>query len=433
MVMMVLSLGMSTLERILSSEKHFIRVPQITWPLICLAVVVVFTAKLTGGFGFRALGSAVYGGKKYVNLMAGILTYFAFTAQRISPKNARLYASLFLLGGVTAFVGDFYPITPPSLRYIYMFFPPSVYGISSFEVGETRLFGVSGAGATFVGWLMARYGLRGIFLSGKGWRPVLFVLASLMIFLGGFRIKILSYVFILGVLFYLEGLHRTKWLLVFLLAGLLGAVAIVPLAPHLPFTAQRTLAFLPLDISPEARLSADNSSQWRIDMWKALLPQIPPHLLLGKGCAISMEDYQFMGNTAFRAVDESQQGLALAGDYHNGPLSVIIPFGIWGVIVFLWVVIAGMRVLYCNFRHGAASLRTVNTYFWVLYLYIFLRFLFVYGSFTDDMMFFASTIGFSIALNGGVCRPVTQPVQASQSMAHLAKRIVPRVRPAFQR
>jgi hypothetical protein len=138
-------------------------------------------------------------------------------------------------------------------------------------------------------------------------------------------------------------------------------------------------------------------------------------------------------DSAFHTVDMSQQGLALSGDYHNGPLSVIIPFGIWGVIVFLWVVIAGMRVLYCNFRHGAASLRTVNTYFWVLYLYIFLRFLFVYGSFTDDMMFFASTIGFSIALNGGVCRPVTQPVQASQSMAHLAKRIVPRVRPAFQR
>jgi len=43
-----LSLGMSLLQRALSKEMHFIKVPQITWPLICLVVVVIFTAKLTG-------------------------------------------------------------------------------------------------------------------------------------------------------------------------------------------------------------------------------------------------------------------------------------------------------------------------------------------------------------------------------------------------
>ena len=209
----------------------------------------------------------------------------------------------------------------------------------------------------------------------------------MMIFLGGFRIKILSYLSVLGLLFFLEGLHRTRALLVFVMAGMLGVVTIIPLASHLPFTFQRSLAFLPLDLSAEARQSAEDSSQWRINMWKALLPQVPQHLLLGKGYAITMEDYKFMGrDTAFHAVDESQQGLALAGDYHNGPLSVVIPFGIWGVIAFLWFVIAGMRVMYCNFRYGDESLRTINTYFWATYLYIFLRFLFVYGTMTDDMI-----------------------------------------------
>jgi hypothetical protein len=47
-------------------------------------------------------------------------------------------------------------------------------------------------------------------------------------------------------------------------------------------------------------------------------------------------------------------------------------------------------------------------------------------------MFYASTIGFSIALNGGVCRPAPQPVQAQEPMVHPAK-ILPRARPAFQR
>jgi hypothetical protein len=216
---------------------------------------------------------------------------------------------------------------------------------------------------------------------------------------------------------------------------MLGAVAIVPLASHLPFAAQRILTMLPLDlnISTEARNSAEASSKWRIDMWKALLPQVPSHLLVGKGYAITMEDFQLMGrDTAFHSVDASQQGLALSGDYHNGPLSVIIPFGIWGVLAFFWLAIAGMRVMYCNYRHGDESLRTVNAYLGVTYLYVFLRFLFVYGMLTDDAMFFASTIGLSVALNGRVCRPAPQPVQAQPPVVRLA-RILPRARPAFQR
>jgi hypothetical protein len=312
-------------------------------------------------------------------------------------------------------------------------FPPSSADSSPFELGVTRLGGVAGAAAVFAFWLVARYGLRGVFLSGKLWRPVLFIMASLMIFLGGFRIKILSYLFVMGLLFFLEGLHRTRALLVFVMAGMLVAVTIVPLAPHLPFTFQRSLAFLPLNISAEARANAEESSQWRINMWKALLPQVSQHLLLGKGYAISMEDFELMGrDVAFRTVDASQQGLALAGDYHNGPLSVVIPFGIWGVIVFLWLAIAGMRVMYCNFRYGDASLRTINAYFWATYIYVFFRFLFVYGSMTGDVTFFASAIGFSIALNGGVRRPAPKTVPAQQPMVHPAK-ILPRARPAFQR
>jgi hypothetical protein len=431
LVMMVLSLGLSTLERIISSEKHFIRVPQITWPLICLAMVVVFTAKLTGGFGLRSFGSEVYGGRKYIYLLAGILTYFAFSAQRISPKNARFYASLYLLSGVTAFVGDLYTITPSGLRFIYLFFPPSVYNTPSFEVGVTRLGGVGGAAGTIFYWLLAMYGLRGVLLGGKLWRPVLFALAFSISCLGGFRTILFGNIFTLVMFFFLERLHRTKWLLVFVLAGTLGTVAIISLARYLPFTVQRALTFLPLDLSPEARMSADVSTEWRIDMWKALLPQIPPHLLLGKGYAISTEDFQTMSES-FRVVDASQQGLALTSDFHNGPLSVILPLGIWGAIVVLWLLIAAAWAMYCNYRYGDESLRTINIYFWVVCLHFIIRFFFIYGSLATDMMPVAGLIGLSIALNGGVRRPAPLPVQARPPMVHPAK-IPPHPRPAFHR
>jgi hypothetical protein len=437
LVMVPLSLGISLLERAMSSQKRFIRVPQITWPLICTLGVVFLTAKLTGGIGMHAFGSEVYGGKKYIWLVMGILSYFAFTAQRIPPERANLYVALFLLGPTTYFIGDLYPVTPSFLHFIFWIFPPnrafSSFSGDVFAVGVTRLSGVAAAGCAVVYWLMARYGLRGIFLSGKLWRPVLFAVATMMIFLGGFRTLIISYLFIFGMLFFLERLHRTRALLVLMMAGILVMVAIVPLAPHLPFTFQRSLAFLPLNLSVEARETAKASSEWRFQMWEALLPQVPLHLLLGKGYAISMEDFEFMGrDTAFHSVDASQQGLALSSDFHSGPFSVVLPFGIWGVIALLWLMFAGSRVVYSNFRHGDESLRTINTYLLVSYLYLVVRFIFIFGDMNTDMVVLASTIGFSIALNGGACRPAPQPVQARQPMVHPAK-ILPRARPAFQR
>jgi hypothetical protein len=280
---------------------------------------------------------------------------------------------------------------------------------------------------------MARYGLRGIFLSAKVWRLVWFVMASMMIFLGGSRLLMVSYLFTFGALFFMEGLHRTRMLLVFLMAGMLILSAAIPFAPHLPFTVQRSLAFLPLNWNWEAKVSAKESSDWRVKMWTALLPQIPSHLLLGKGYAITMEDVEFMGSdSAFHTVDASQQALVLSSDFHNGPLSVVIPFGLWGVIVFLWFMFAGMRVMFYNYRYGDESLRTINNFLWVAYLCACFRFIFVFGALNLDMLTFASLVGFSIALNGGVCRPAPRLVQAREPMVHPA-RILPRARPAFQR
>jgi hypothetical protein len=433
LVMFALSLGISLLERALSSQMHFIRVPRITLPLMCLLGVVLITAKLTGGIGVRALGSDVYGGKKYVSLLIGILSYFALTSRRIPLERAGLYVALFFLGGATSFVGDLFNIAPRWLYPVFWVFPPNVFAYSQFVVGETRMGGISTTGSSICIFLMARYGIRGIFLSGKPWRLVMFILSFLMLFLGGFRYQLFSLGMIFVLLFFLEGMHRTKLLPVFTLIGLFAITAMIPLASKLPFTFQRTMAFLPLHLDPEARGAAQDSWDWRVNMWKALLPQVPEHLLLGKGFAISPEDYNtMMGNTAFKEVDPSQQALALSYDYHNGPLSVVIPFGIWGVIAFLWFLVAGLRVTYRNFRYGDPSLQTINIFLFVDFLTSFFIFIFLGGSLTTDMARFVGYLGLSIALNGGVCRPVPQPVQAEETLSRPAH-VLPQPRPAFPR
>ena len=436
LVMVALSLGISLLERALNSQMRFIPAPWITWPLLCLIGVVLFTAEVTGGIGVRAFGSEVYGGKKYIILLAGIFSYFALTSRRIPPERAGLYVALFFLGGVTDLIRDLYPLAPSWAGFIFWFVPPNFLSYESVEVGVTRLHGFAGAGFMLWCLLIARYGIRGIFLSGKLWRPVAFLLCFSAIFLGGFRNELITAGAIFALQFFLEGLHRTKILLPFALLGVLAVMAIIPLSSKLPYTFQRTLAFLPLNLDPAVKEDAQGSVDWRVNMWKALLPQVPKYLLLGKGMAISPEEYNEMmgGKPAFSVVDASQQSLALSYDYHNGPLSVIIPFGIWGCIVVIWFFAAGLHALHCNFKYGDPLLRTINTLFFVLFLVQVCSFMVLGGGLSSDLPRFVGILGFSVALNGGVCRPASQPVPAREAFQR-PRGVLPRSqpRPAFPR
>jgi len=178
-----------------------------------------------------------------------------------------------------------------------------------------------------------------------------------------------------------------------MVAGMLGIVLIIPFASHLPYTFQRTLAFLPLNLSTEAEEAAKASSEWRVKIVGSAAAANTTTSAAGRRLRhhdgrLSNDGVGTAGTTgtAFQTVDPSQQGLALSHDFHNGPLSVVLPFGIWGVIAFLWFMSAGFPVMYRNFRHGNPALRTINTFMWVHYIYLCFAFLIFGGSFAMDMM-----------------------------------------------
>lgn len=436
LLMTALSLGISVLDRTLNPNRHFIRVPQISWPLVFFGSVVFFTAQMTGGIGLHTLGSDVYGGKKYIFLFLGILLYFALSARRVPPARAKFYVTLYFLSGMLSLISDLYPLAPHWMAPLFWFFPPSAFTFSGFGLGETRLGGFSTAGIALFCLLLARHGIRGILLSDRFWRQAMFLLSVSLVFLGGFRGQFFVIGMIFLILFFLEGLHRTKLLPVLIFLGTLGITILIPTASKLPFTFQRTLAFLPLHLDADARLSAQDTLDWRLQMWNALLPQIPQYLLLGKGLAISPEDYNsLMGNSsalgqAGARIDASQDPLALSYDYHNGPLSVLIPFGIWGALAFVWFMAVAVRALYANFRYGDPELRTINCFLFANFLALLADFLFVGGGIASDLMKFTGLVGLSVALNGGICQPATQ---WSPETEEIPRPIRPRWQPAFQK
>lgn len=422
-VMIFLSLGIAIIERTLSSERRFISVPSITWPLMFTLVVVIFTAELTGGIGFHSLGGdsgVVGGGKKYLFIFTGIAGFFALSSRAIAPRRRWLYVGLFFLPVMLSVVSDLFPYLPSPLNYINLLIPSSSYNMDSSSVSDMgqklkRFSGLSTLAGALCAFMLARYGFKGIIAGGKPWRLALLLLFCFFTLAGGFRSGILNLGLTFTLLFFMEGLHRTRLMPVVIMLLVSLCVLIIPFAGKLPTPMQRSLAFLPLsNLDPVVVMDAESSSEWRFRMWSFLWPQVPNYLLLGKGFGLTKEDFTVMGQdsalaTSAERFDASSAGLAVSSDFHNGPLSTLIPFGVWGGVAFLWLSIAGLRLHYRNYKYGDPELKIVNRYLLVCMVVHLLGFFFIFGHFPDNLFFIATHCGFSVALNGGMHGPAAEP------------------------
>ncbi len=437
--MVVVSLTISVVEGILNRDRQFIPVPSIKWSLFALGAVVIFTAEMTGGIGLRSMGSDVYGGKKYVILFIGILSFFAITAQPIPTRLANRYMGYYFFGWTLGVFAEMFPIIPSPLHFIYLVLPMSdramdEMGNYDLEVGVTRMSGMANAASGVFYWMLARYGIREILTSGKIWRPLVLGISFILMFLGGFRSIIIAALIVFALIFYLEKLHRTGLMMVVAMLGILGGALLVPVASHLPFTFQRSMAWLPLKLDPDARMDAESSTEWRLGMWQALWPEVPKYLLLGKGYAFSQQTFnEFMGRDAtFKStIDAAENPLALSSDFHSGPLSVIFSFGIWGVVAWLWFWAAGFRVVWRNYHYGDPALRHLNLFLFAFFVAKCFSFLFIFGGIVDDVGSFGCVVGLSAALNHGVRGPASARPKAP--LTDGASGLPVSARPAFQR
>jgi hypothetical protein len=406
-VFAALTFGMGVVHRVMG-HRNFLPVPELTKPMLFFAAVVIVTAKIRGGIGVRALGSNSFGGKHYFYVLAGILGYFALTSQSISIGKSAQAAKWFFLSELSAGLANVAYLLGPAFYFLYFFVS------TDFAVGQAqaefqqnvvkRLGGLAPCAAGLFCFVLARWGIRGVFEWTKPWRLLLFIVAVTAALFSGFRSEIgfLGILFI--VQFIVEGLWKTAFLPGFAVLGALCLIPIMIFADSMPITVQRTLAFLPLKIDPQARIETEGSTLWRMEMWREVLPEVPRYLLIGKGYAIDPVDLYLTDEAIRMGLISNYEEAILSGDYHNGPLSVIMPFGIFGAIAFLWILGAGIKVLYCNRRYGDPRLRTVNNFFLAYFLAQCLQFFFVFGALDSPQSVFFGILGLSVSINSGVCR-----------------------------
>lgn len=118
--------------------------------------------------------------------------------------------------------------------------------------------------------------------------------------------------------------------------------------------------------------------------------------------------------------------------YHNGPLSIILTFGIWGTIAMIWFWVAGVWVLYRNYRYGDPALRTVNTFLLAAFVSRIVFFFFIFGDIDTDILHFGGWLGLGVALNGGACKPASAPARVTNKYPAFAN-VRAHLQPTFRR
>jgi len=410
MLMAIISCFFALLSRATGSNNRFLSAPCLTKSLLLVAVVVMATAILRGGVGLNTFGSTTYGGKGYVLILTAVVGYFAFTSQAIPRNHVVLYTAFFFLSGVTSVISNLTYIAGPGFWFLYELFPPEgvMYQMAADYTPNTELVRISGAPvASQALWcfLLAVCGLEGMFELRKPWRLLLLGAAITGGMYGGFRSALALFILTFVMLFCLEKLWRTRVLL-YIVAGLFGlGIGLALFSEDLPLSMQRSVSFLPVKVDAMAEHDAQDSTTWRIEMWKKLLPEIPQYLLKGKGYSLDPQDIYMMNESVRRGYMSSADLAASVGDYHNGPLSIIIPFGLWGAVGFGWFFAAGTWVMHRNYRYGSPDLKRINAFVYALYAAKVVFFLFIFGSIYNEMFEFAGLVGFGVALNGGVAGP----------------------------
>lgn len=400
-----LSLVVSVVQRTLLREMRFIYAPSVLLPVLYLLAVIFATGLLTGGFGLHIFGSSKVGGKPYWILLAGAAGFLAMLAQRIPQEKVLLYLRFFFLGSLTNGIGYAINFVGPSLWYIFLIFPIDIVPGEE-GTGIARYAGLSTALLGVFWYLLARYGILEL-LEKKQFGKMLLLLSVFILTLGGgFRTFLILMGIVVLLLAYFEGFFRSKYAPVGVCAVLLSCGVLVPFADRLPLPIQRSLAVLPIRLDPKARLEAERSSEWRLEMWRVVLPEIPRYFWLGKGLEVAVNELEVSSDLSHRGLADSAESHIVSGNYHNGPLTVLIPFGIWGAMGWLWFIGASIRALYCNFCYGDERLRKVNALMLALFIGRALIFFVVVGDFRVEFPLFTGMLGLSLALNGGIRRPV---------------------------
>ncbi len=296
-------------------------------PLLCLSAIILLLMVVRGS-GLRMLGSETWGGMMYIIFLVGILFYFLVNGLELSRKQIRMIVWGSLIAGlVGTLIGRLGWLGSHEMQN---------------EVGAGRL-----------RWLIpvasALFPLVFVLRFKRMWWVVsalLLLFCLTLIGLTGFRSRLVGMMAVaVGCSFFLA---RNKIRYMFLLAvvGLCCWGGVVAVSPKLPTGLQRAVSFVPgVNIDRRVANDAENSIEWRVEIWKYCIGQAKEYIWIGRGSAFNI--YETTGDLGVNDVAQFSPWFAFqTRSYHSGPLTLLIDYGLPGLVVGIWLAVVVSRRLW---------------------------------------------------------------------------------------
>jgi len=384
------------------------------WMLIMLGYLV--TVYMRNPVGVEALGFDLVGGKPYVDICVAYAAYWVL-ARVVVPVRQALWVPLLGLFGTS--VHSFLNFL--AFRYSGLVGPlANLYsGIAAAESNADPLAALPEEGGGGAWAYLQGLGTALASTATCFWRPftlinpvhfrrfMMFMSGVAFILLSGFRSNIIG----IFEIFMLSSYFRRGWGEL-LRAGALGVVAIAFMVLlqgnviDLPLSAQRALSFLPGKWEEAAKSEAESSTQWRIEMWKAMMTgdKYIKNKWLGDGFGFTHYQLETMAANSFGGThSNAQENLMISGGVHSGPISTIRYVGYVGLAIFL------VLLVLLSVRAARLIRRAQGTPFFPLALSFGMgtvlmpfSFIFIFGAFESDLPAVILTVGFQRLLENSL-------------------------------
>jgi hypothetical protein len=366
----LIAFGIFTLRFALRKHDFILRLDLMDFAII-LNFLAIAQAYLRNPTSLLMFGGELAGGKPYATFLVAIMAYFFLSTLITNLSSFRLAVLVMvcatLADGVLSLAAEYIPSLATFVLPIYSNVNVGVAESGqafSADLSEARSGGsFAGIGETLAIVLLCFSRPIRCLLPTHPFRMFLFTVAIGLILLSGFR-SITAYIFVFYVV---AAITRKNYLdiIAVMVAAFFGIAffAMSGSADKLPFGAQRVLSAVPfVKVDDKARLDADQSSEWRFEMWRLALTskRYIQNKLLGDGFAMSAREMRAQLDSAlgFRndaTEQEKIEGFMLRGSYHGFHVETIRFTGFIGLLAAVFAMFVFMRKAWQLIKHYRGS------------------------------------------------------------------------------
>lgn len=316
---------------------------------IILLTVCILQAYIRNPVGLNILGDESMGARPYAIFLAGLVTSIILGGYIIPASDLKWLMRTSIIGGLLNSVMLTVGYSVPRLGVWYGAFNSELGGTiaQQGQYGEnraTRIAFVRDIGRNLALWIGSHISpIRACF--HPLWAPLILLSFTFAAF-SGYRNEIamvgMTYLVSLA---YRGGLPAVTFSIFVLIIGI-ASLAAVNLAAPLPANIQRSLSFLPGSWDQEHIQDTQDSTEWRVEMWKEALGTDIwiKNKILGDGLGISKQEYDYIrsfkqyeigGRVGTGRLTKQQEYMMATGAYHSGPVSTVRTIGYAGLLIFI--------------------------------------------------------------------------------------------------